>query len=65
MENMQIPPALIVIIIIAVVFEITMKGFALWKAAKANDKNWFIAILLINSVGILPIIYMKFINKEK
>jgi hypothetical protein len=34
------------------------RGMALWRAGRNNQKNWFIALLLINSIGILPIIYL-------
>lgn len=41
------------------IWEVTWKGFALWKAAKNNHKYWFIPLLIINSVGLLPIIYLS------
>jgi methionyl-tRNA synthetase len=39
-------------------WSIVWKGLALWRAAKNNDKAWFIAILIINSVGLLEIFYI-------
>ncbi len=39
------------------------KGFALWHAAKRDEKWWFIAFLLLNTVGILEIVYLFFIAK--
>jgi hypothetical protein len=41
------------------------KGKALWKAAKNNQLYWFIALLVVNSVGILPIIYIVFFSKDR
>ncbi|MEM4230389.1 MAG: DUF5652 family protein [Candidatus Pacearchaeota archaeon] len=41
------------------------KGLALWRAAKNDQKNWFIAILVINSVGILEIAYLFGFAKKK
>ncbi len=41
------------------------KGIALWRAAKNNQKGWFVAILLINTVGILEIFYVFVFSKEK
>ena len=41
------------------------KGQALWKAARANQLNWFIALLLINTAGILEIVYIYYISKEE
>ena len=46
------------------IWEITWKGLALWQAARRSQKPWFIAILILNTVGILPIVYLKFYKKE-
>ena len=40
------------------IIEIILKGFALYRSAKKDQKYWFIAILIINSVGILPLVYL-------
>jgi len=34
------------------------KGLALWKAAQKKQVYWFIAILLINLLGIFSILYI-------
>ena len=34
------------------------KGLALWKAAQKESKPWFIVLLLVNTVGILEILYI-------
>ena len=46
------------IILIVVLWTIVLKGYALWNAARAGQKKWFIALLIINTVGILEIIYL-------
>ena len=40
------------------IIDAILKGIALWKAARNNQKYWFIALVVINSIGILPIIYL-------
>lgn len=40
------------------------KGLALWAAAKKNRKYWFITILFLNTIGVLPLIFLIFIEKE-
>ena len=50
-------------IVLLVVWSLFWKGFALWHAAKRGEQWWFIAILVINTVGILEIIYIFFIAK--
>ncbi len=48
----------IMLIAVIAIWDMIWKGFALWRASKDNDQNWFIAMIVINSVGILPIIYL-------
>ena len=43
---------------------IPWKGFALWIAARRSEKWWFIALLIINTLGILEIIYIFAIAKQ-
>lgn len=46
-------------------WSIIWKGWALWVAAKNDSKPWFIALLLINTMGILEILYIFIFGKEK
>lgn len=48
----------IVLLVILVVWELIWKGFALWRAGRNNHPGWFVALLIINTVGILPIVYL-------
>lgn len=50
-------------ILLIIVWSLFWKGFALWYAAKRGDKWWFIAFLIINTAGILEIVYLFFIAK--
>jgi hypothetical protein len=43
---------------LVVLWEIAWKGLALWKAARNGEKYWFLALLFINTVGLLPIYYL-------
>ncbi len=40
------------------------KGYALWTASRMNHKGWFVAIMILNTLGILDIIYIFFIAKR-
>ena len=46
------------IIILAIIWTLPWKGIAFWKAAKNDDKKWFIALLLLNTLAILEILYI-------
>lgn len=45
------------------IWETIWKGIALWKAAHKDKTGWFIALLLLNTAGILPIIYIFIVDK--
>jgi hypothetical protein len=47
------------------VWTLFWKGCALWFAVKNNQKLWFWALLIINTMGILEIIYIFGIAKKK
>lgn len=49
--------------ILILAWSLLWKGFALWFAAKRDEKWWFIAFLVINTLGILEIVYIFFIAK--
>lgn len=46
-------------------WSIFWKGLALWKAAHDRQKTWFIVLLVLNTAGILDIIYIFFASKTK
>ena len=48
----------IFIIALLVLWDLFWKGIAMWRSARRHDKYWFIALLIINSAGFLPIIYI-------
>ena len=50
--------SLILIILLITVWDLIWKIIALWKSARRDQKVWFIFLAIINSVGILHIIYL-------
>ena len=50
---------------IVVIWEAIWKGIAMWKAARHSQRNWFIALLIFNTAGILSIAYIYFFQKKK
>lgn len=51
--------ALILVSLVTIPF----KALALWKAARSDSKGWFVALLLINTLGVLDIIYYFFLSQ--
>lgn len=38
--------------------DLGLRGVALWRSARANQNYWFIALLVFNTLGILPLAYL-------
>ena len=51
-------------LIIIIIWDLIWKGIAMWKAGRNNQKKWFIVLLVLNTVGILPILYISFFQKK-
>ena len=58
-------PALQIGFLLVAAWSLVWKGFALWKSAKNGQRNWFIALLILNTFGILEIIYIFYFSKIK
>ena len=51
------------VIIVAVLWTLPWKGYALWKAARGKHNFWFIALFLINTLALLDILYIFVFSK--
>ncbi|WP_321420586.1 DUF5652 family protein [uncultured Methanomethylovorans sp.] len=58
-------PGFMALFLVLVFWDLMWKGIGLWKAARNEEKYWFIAILIINSLGIVPILYIYVFQKGK
>ena len=47
------------------IWSLVWKGLALWKASKKSQKYWFVALLVINTLGLLEISYIYYFLKRK
>lgn len=65
LNNMMFSGPVLVGVILLSIWSVIWKGIALWKAARLSHKNWFIALLLLNTMGILEIIYIFLIAKKE
>jgi Family of unknown function (DUF5652) len=48
-----------------IIWDAVWKGIGLWKSAGNKQIIWFIFIFIVNSVGILPIIYILFFQRRR
>lgn len=60
-SNLQQSP---VFIVLYYTYTATLKGLALWRAAKNSNKYWFIFMLVVNLLGIPEILYLLYFSKK-
>jgi len=53
------------VILLVVLWTLSWKGIALWKSARQNEKWWFAALLVINTLALLEILYIFIFSKKK
>jgi len=51
------------ILVILLIWTLPWKGYALWKAARNKSPWWFVILLIVNTAGILEILYIFIFSK--
>ncbi len=51
--------------LLVAVWSLAWKGWGLWVAAHRGEKPWFIAMLILNTAGLLEIFYLFVIAKQR
>ncbi len=59
--NFEISATVLIVILIVILI---LKGSAMWRASKNNSKGWFWALLILNTAGILPLLYLTVFSKK-
>lgn len=52
------------IIWVTIFWVIPWKGVALWKSARLGQKKWFVALLILNTLAVLEILYIFIFSKK-
>lgn len=63
-ELLNDPKAMAMMMILAA-WVLVWKGISLWKAARNGSKPWFIALLVVNTMGVLEILYTFWFSDRK
>lgn len=58
------PWQILAFVLFMLVWSTVWKGIALWRAAHNSHLKWFIVILIVQTAGILEIIYILFFSKK-
>lgn len=56
---------LLIILIILMIWSTFWKGLACYEAGKRKEKLWFVILFIVNTIGILDIIYLLTRKKMK
>tara|TARA_Y100000310_G_scaffold177383_1_gene177475 strand:- start:5 stop:259 length:255 start_codon:yes stop_codon:yes gene_type:complete len=51
-------------IVVISIWSLIWKGISLWKCGRNNQLAWFVILLIFNTAGILPIIYLLFFQPK-
>ncbi len=54
----------IFVMVIVMIWSSIWKAIALWKAARRGETAWYVILLLLNTLGILEIIYIFAVAKD-
>lgn len=52
------------LLVVIAIWTVVWKGIALYTAGKNQQKNWFVVLLLLNDLGILSMVYLKWFQKR-
>lgn len=52
-------------LLLILAWSLPWKGVALWRAATNQQKRWFVALLLLNTLALLEIVYLFYFSKKK
>ena len=63
--NVDLTNLQVALIVVLAVWEVVWKGFALWRAAHHSQPYWFGVLLVLNTAGVLPILYLLTAQNKK
>lgn len=53
------------VLLAILVWTLPWKGVALWRAARADSRNWFVWLFILNTFAILEILYIFIFSKKR
>ncbi|MCK9595974.1 DUF5652 family protein [Candidatus Pacearchaeota archaeon] len=65
LEQMGIPGGFVWVFVLILIWSAIWKLLALWKSARKGSPFWFVLLFLVNTVGILEILYIFLFSKIK
>lgn len=65
LNSLDLSPSQFLLLGLITIWSIFWKGLALWHTVKRGEKKWFVVILVLNTFGILELIYLFYVIKIK
>lgn len=53
------------LVMVVAAWIVGIKGYALWHAARNEQKWWFIGLMLVNAVGIPELVYLLWFRTDR
>jgi methionyl-tRNA synthetase len=53
------------LLVLLLTWDAIWRGLALWRAGRNNQPGWFVALAVLNTIGILPIYYLFLVDQPK
>ncbi|HWQ59921.1 MAG: hypothetical protein HGB34_01240 [Candidatus Moranbacteria bacterium] len=63
--NPNLVPQALAILVPVLIWSLAWKGVALWRAARNGQKAWFVVLLVLNTIGLLEIVYVLGFSKKE
>ena len=64
-QVLALTPGMKLALIVLIIWSLIWKGIALWKAARNSHTAWYVILLIVNTAGILEIIYIFGFSKKR
>ncbi len=52
------------VIVAVALWDVVWKGIGLWRSARRYQTGWFMCMLVLNTAGLLPILYLILHRKD-
>jgi hypothetical protein len=56
---------LIPVLVLIAIWDGVWKAIGMWRSARHSQIAWFVCIVIFNTAGILPIIYLLWCQKDR
>ena len=64
-QFLALAPGMKLAFALLIIWSMVWKGIALWKAARNSHTAWYVVMLIVNTAGILEIIYIFGFSKKR